>query len=200
MSSRWRTVAPAYPQFAKAGTNAVTGASSSIAPAPCSAPTTAATSDLLTENSRCRVWAPNPSRYSSATIEQRWATAHPSVAVVAITAPTVLDTPSVLVIGISAMGALAAGNCAVGPVPREINAVGTKSSTCWNDHCEYGADSQLSSEMPTGTRPGWSPITRAASRDRRVAGRSRAAAAHARATSRETIGVAGVSGVEVNCA
>ena len=36
----------------------MTGASSSIAPAPCSAPTTAATSDLLTENSRCRVCGP----------------------------------------------------------------------------------------------------------------------------------------------
>src|ERR1700727_702064 len=59
----------------------------------------------------------------------------------------------------SGMGALAAGNGAVGPVPREINAVGTKSSTCWNDHCEYGADSQLSSEMPTETRPGAPPIT-----------------------------------------
>ena len=91
-------------------------------------------------------------------------------------------TPSVLVTGISAIGALAAGNAATGPVPREITAVGTKSSTCWNDHCEYGADSQLSSEMPAGTRD------------------ARAAAAHARATSRETIGVAGVRGVEANCA
>src|SRR3984893_6322733 len=150
MSSRWRTVAPAYPQFAKAGTYSVTGASRSIAPAPCSAPTTAATSDLLTENSRCRVWAPIPSRYSSAAIDPRWATAHPSAAVAAITAPTVLATPSVVVSRISAIGALAVGNAATGPVPREITAVGTKSSTCWNDQCEYGADSQLSSEIPAG--------------------------------------------------
>jgi hypothetical protein len=70
--------------------------------------------------------------------------------VAAITAPTVLATPSALVTWISAIGALAAGNAAAGPVPREITAVGTKSSTCWNDHCEYGADSQLSSEMPAG--------------------------------------------------
>jgi hypothetical protein len=90
--------------------------------------------------------------------------------VVAITAPTVVATPSVLVTRISAIGALAAGNAAAGPVPREITAVGTKSSTCWNDQCEYGADCQLSSEKPAGTRPGSPPIMRVASRDRRVVG------------------------------
>src|SRR5271155_3047886 len=164
MSSRCRTVAPAYPQFAKAGTYTVTGASSSIAPAPYSAPTTAATSDLLTENSRCRVWACKPSRYSSATIDPRWATAHPSVAVVAITAPTVVATPSVLVTWISATGAPAAGNAAVGPVPRGMTAVGTKSSTCWNDQCECGGDSQLSSEIPAGTPPLLTLVRRAAKR------------------------------------
>ena len=44
---------------------------------------------------------------------------------VAITSPTVVATPSVLVTGISATGALAAGNAAARPSPREISAVGT---------------------------------------------------------------------------
>ena len=94
------------------------------------------------------------------------------------------DRPVALVSRNSATGAPAAGNAAAAPVPREITSVGTMSSTCWNDHCEYGADSQLSNVMPAGMRP----VRRLCS------------GFHARATSRETIGVVDVSGVETNLA
>ncbi|COX61939.1 Uncharacterised protein [Mycobacterium tuberculosis] len=76
----------------------------------------------------------------------------------------------------SAIGALSAGNVTTGSVPRAMTVVGMKSSTCWN---------------PMRIRRRQPVVQCETGRD---------AAAHARATSRETIGAAGVSGVEANCA
>ncbi|CKP98541.1 Uncharacterised protein [Mycobacterium tuberculosis] len=86
----------------------------------------------------------------------------------AITAPTVVAIPSVLVKPMSAIGALSAGNVTTGSVPRAMTVVGMKSSTCWNAQCEYGDDSQLSSARPAGTPP-LTPVRRAARRSGRRA-------------------------------
>src|SRR3954466_14271768 len=45
------------------------------------------------------------------------------------------------------------GSSAMGPVPREIAAVGRNSAMCWNVQCSCAADCQLSRFTSDGTRP-----------------------------------------------
>ena len=52
-----------------------------------------------------------------------------------------------------------AGSAYTGPLPREIGAVGNRSSMCWKDQASCGAVCQLSSVTPVAGRLGFSPIT-----------------------------------------